>query len=362
MAVAFIALYYWSDISRVNVQAPYYEHKVKAAQTVVEAMDVLKDYRLPHLDLGSKAGGITDPLVFTMLGEKDSPITTDEGRIEDKITALNPNFAAAVVNMLMQTGVSAGDTIAVLLTGSLPGANLAVFAAAKALRLHPVVTTSVGSSWWGANSPDFTWLDMELVLERAGIFKYRSIAASIGGADDHGGLRLSRQGRDMIVEAIDRNNVTLIQQGNLSSNIQGRLEVYRRVAPLTDYKAVINVGGGIASIGHRLNSHLIPTGVNLRLPVKNYPNLGCIHYFSNAGVPVVMIGDVKEVAEAYDLPVSQLPLPVVGVGRVFEHERYNLTIASVALVLMFIILVVVKYLDRKTYRYSEQKIDPDTIV
>ncbi len=184
MTVAFIALYYWSDTSRVNVKAPHYEEKIEAANSVLTAMQVLENQRLPRLDTKSKEGTVTDPLVFTMLSEKDSPITTDEGRIEDKITVLNPNFAAAVVDMLAQTGAASGDTVAVLLTGSMPGANLAVYAAVKALNLHPVVITSVGSSWWGANSPDFTWLDMETILEQASIFKFRSTAASIGGADD----------------------------------------------------------------------------------------------------------------------------------------------------------------------------------
>jgi len=145
-------------------------------------------------------------------------------------------------------------------------------------------------------------------------------------------------------------------------NIQGRLEVYKRIAPLDRYKAVINVGGGISAIGHRRNTELIPTGVNLRLPAKNYPNRGAIHYFAEANVPVVMISDVRQVAEDYDLPVAQLPLPPVGEGQVFEQKRYNLATAAISLVLMFIILVIVKYFDRKAYRYREQHIDPDTIV
>lgn len=361
MTIVFIALYYWSDISRVSVKAQKYEERIEAARTVARAMKVLEDYRLPQFEQNAKEVGIADPLIYTMLGEKDSPITTDEGKIEDKITVLNPNFAAAVVDMLTGAGTQAGDTIAVLLTGSMPGANLALYAAAKALKLHPVAITSVGSSWWGANSPDFTWLDMERILLDDTIFSFRSIAASIGGSDDQGGLRLSIQGREMIGSAIDRNEVIFINQGGLRENIDARMELFRRVIPIWSYKAVVNIGGGIAAIGHRQNSRLIPNGVNIRLPAKNYPNLGCVHFFAEAGVPVVQIGDVRQTALDYDLPLGQLPLPEIGSGSLYVQERYNLTIAGVVLALMFIILVVVKYFDHKSYKWQEKEIDSDSI-
>ena len=362
MTLAFIVLYYWSDVSRINVQAPYYKEKIEAARTMSAAMEALKNHRLPQFEHFAEENGINDPFLFTMLNEKDSPITTDEGKIDDKITTLNPNFAAAVVDMMVKSGVEEGQLIGVTLTGSMPGANLAVYSAAKALKLKIVPITSVGSSWWGANSPDFTWLDMEQVLLDEDIFDFRSIAASIGGSDDHGGLRLSNQGRDLIIEAIDRNEVTFINEGSLSDNIQARLKLYERIASISSYKAFINVGGGIAAIGHRQNANLIPTGVNLKLPVKNYPGLGCIHYFAEENVPIIQIGYVKPIAREYDLPINQYPLPKIGNGTVYEHEIYNLTVAVFALILMFIMLIVVKYFDYKVYRWREEKIDQDSIL
>jgi len=361
MAIVFLGLYYWSETNRVTVPADHYESKLEAAQIVAEAMETLKNERLPQFDQNLNSDSFTDPLIFTMLGEKDSPITTDEGKIEDKITAINPNFAAAVVDMLVQTGVQAGDTVAVLLTGSIPGANLAVYAAIKALKLYPVIITSVGSSWWGANSPDFTWLDMEKVLLENGNFDFRSIAASVGGADDQGGLRLTRGGREIVIDAIDRNEITFIHEGSLSENIKARLELFKRVTKLASYKSVINVGGGIAATGHHRNTKMIPAGVNIKLPIMNYPNMGTIHYFAENGVPVIMISDAVKIARKYDLPVSQLPLPIVGKGLVFEQRKYNISVAAIALALMFIILVLVKYFDRKFYMWREQKIDMNKI-
>lgn len=357
MAVCFIVLYYWTENSRETIRTADYTVKKTAGMIAAEALEVLQNNRLPGD--AEQQEGLSDPLIFTMLGEKDSPITTDEGRIEDKITVLNPNFAALVVDMLGEAGVSKGDTVAVMLTGSLPGANIAVYSAARALDLHLVVITSVGSSWWGANSPDFTWLDMESVLER--LFVYKSLAASAGGSDDNGGLRLSDLGRSLIQEAVDRHAITYIHEGSLSENIKARVKSFSRVLPLRRYKAVINVGGGVAALGHRENSRLIPSGVNRHLPVKNYPNRGVIHHFSDAGVPVINVYNVSELARKYGLGVSQLPLPTVGTGRIYEHQRHNRSVAITCLVLMLGILVVIKYLDYKYYKWREERITSDKV-
>ena len=355
MTLTFIALYYWSEHSRETVKPTDYSEKLAAASIMQAATDALIDYRLPGAETPD-AEIVVDPLIFTMLGEKDSPITTDEGRVEDKITVLNPNFAAVVVDMLNQAELTRGDTIAVLLTGSMPGANIATFSAAIALGLHPVIITSVGSSWWGANLPDFTWLDMERILYDREIFNFRSIAASAGGSDDHGGLRLSELGRQLIEEAIVRNNITYLKEGSLSTNKRGRMEMFNRAAPLSSYKVVINVGGGIAAVG---DSELIPFGFNKRLPKANYPNPGVIHYFDELSIPVVHIASIAKIAEQYDLPIAKLPLPEVGIGPVYEHKRYNLTSAATALILMFLILVVVKYFDRQRYKWREEQSDAD---
>ncbi len=361
MTILFIGLFYWSEKSTVNVRPDDYKAKIDAVKVMENSLQILTDFRLPG-GVQSSGDDVKDPLSYTMLGEKDSPITTDEGRIEDKVTVLNPNFAAVVVDLLSQAGVKSGDTIAIALTGSMPGANLASFAAAKALGLHPIVITSVGSSWWGANAPDFTWLDMEQVLYDADVFDFRSIAASAGGGDDQGGLRLSEVGQQLIADAVTRNEITYVHEGSLSANIRGRVDLYSRQTDLANYKAYLNIGGGIASMGHRENSNLIPDGYIPRLAQKNYPNRGVIHHFAENAVPIIQIYDIPYIAKLFDLKIGQLPLPKTGVGPVFENERYDLTIAYFTLGLMFLILIVMKYYDLKKYKWREEKNDMDTIV
>ncbi len=361
MTVVFLGLYFWSESSRVNVRQDNYQQRIDAANLMLTAIETLENHRLPALNLKERKNS-SDALVYTLLGEKDSPITTDEGRIEDKITVLNPNYAAAMVDLLISAGINRGDTVAVLLTGSMPGANIAVYSAAYALGCHPVIITSIGSSWWGANSVDFTWLDMEKVLYSKGIYPFRSVAASIGGSDDNGGLRLSEVGRNLLIEAADRNEITLIKQGSLTENILARQDLFKRILPLNRYAAVINVGGGLAAVGHRENCTLIATGLNKNLPIRNYPGRGVVHSFDDEGVPIIHIYDVLKIAETYDLPIAQLPLPKVGIGRVYETQAYNLTVVAIAIALMLLILIVVKYLDRQHYKWREEGVDPDTLV
>ena len=95
-----------------------------------------------------------------MIGQDITQITTDRGYIDSKLTSMNPNFAAVIVEMLKEADVKNNDVVAISFTGSLPGLNIAVMAAIQTLKLKPIIITSVGASNSGANDPYFTWLDM----------------------------------------------------------------------------------------------------------------------------------------------------------------------------------------------------------
>src|SRR2546425_9233591 len=141
------------------------------------------------------------PEGYGIIGPQFTLITTDRGSQAAKVLAAHPNFAAAVTQMMLEAHVREGDLVAVGVTGSLPGLNLAVLASCRAIGAEPVVITSVGSSMFGATDPDLTWLDMESVLVQRGLWPYRSLAASPGGGGDVG-RGLSPAGRQLIDDAI----------------------------------------------------------------------------------------------------------------------------------------------------------------
>ncbi len=103
--------------------------------------------------------------------------------------------------------------------------------------MKPIIITSVGASNWGANDPYYTWLDMEKVLFKEGIFENKSVAASIGGGLDRG-RGLSPEGRQLIVDAIERNGIEFINEEHLESSIQKRIEIYNEAPKKRQYQSI----------------------------------------------------------------------------------------------------------------------------
>ena len=207
-----------------------YNTKVEAASLMKESMNTLKSYRM---ESSVFIDDENDPNETGLIGSPFSLITTDEGDLDAKLTTLDPNFSAGMVDLMVQIGIEKNDTVAVLLTGSMPGGNIAVLTGLKALGAYPVVITSVGASQWGANHIDFTWLDMEKILYEQDLIPNRSIAASIGGRNDMGRL-LSPEGRNIITENIAVHGLPLIKKSKLADNISYRMDLFKNFAKINN--------------------------------------------------------------------------------------------------------------------------------
>ena len=317
----------------INI-SPSYKDKVEAAQLMKQAMKILKESRMEKsvfIDIEN------DPNETGLVGSPFSLITTDEGDLDAKLTTLDPNFSAAVVDLMYQIDLTAGDTVAVLMTGSMPGANMAVVTACEALGIHPVIITSIGASQWGANQVDFTWLDMESILYENDLIPARSIAASIGGRNDMGRL-LSPAGRKLITENIAAHQLPLIRRDRLAENIQDRMELFKSVHPIGQYNAVINVGGGVASLGTSFNLKLLPPGVVTRTDISNIGRPGGIEgvmaKFVKANVPALHILNIRPLIGQFNMPFAPIPIPEIGMGSLYAEERYNLFVAAVCLLIV----------------------------
>ncbi|MFZ2865862.1 MAG: poly-gamma-glutamate system protein [Ignavibacteriaceae bacterium] len=347
--VAFLVVEHY----KVDYKRKWYDQKLEASQLAKKSFDYLKDY---HLQKGVFIDVINDPNETALIGQDITPITTDRGYIEAKLTALNPNFSAVIVEMLNEAGIRQGDNVAVSFTGSIPGLNVCVISALQTLKLKPIIITSVGSSNWGANNPDFTWLDMERILFDAGIFKSKSVAASIGGGLDRG-RGLSPEGRDLIYSAITRNNVLFINEEYLERSIEKRMSIYKEHAGNKPIKAFINVGGGIASLGSVENSQFIPTGLIESLPVKNYPSSGVLIKMADKKIPVIHLLNVTQLAEKYGLPVSPKPIPLPGSGDVFVKKQYNVLLTVIVTSILIVLIVTVFILEQKRHKMGTEQIE-----
>ncbi|MCW8805775.1 MAG: poly-gamma-glutamate system protein [Ignavibacteriaceae bacterium] len=346
--MAFLAVEYGKE----DVKLKWYDQKIEASKLAGEAAEYLKEFRMQKsvfVDV------VNDPNETALIGQDITPITTDRGFIEAKLTSTNPNFAAVVVDMLKEAELEKDDVVAIAFTGSFPGLNIAVHSAVQTLKLKPIIITSVGASNWGANDPYYTWLDMEKILFKAGIFKNKSVAASIGGGVDRG-RGLSPDGRQLIIDAINRNKVEFINEEHLESSVQKRIEIFNEQRKKEKIKAFINVGGGISSIGSVENYKFIPSGLSISLPMKNYPVRGVMIDMAEKNIPIIHLLNVNQLAQKYGLPVNPTPLPRPGEGEIFIQKRYSVLLTSGVTFFLIIAISFVFIMERKRHQLGTEQI------
>lgn len=325
------------DATRTPTKQRDHDLKIAAAVQAEKAFAAVRQVRRmeeARLDL------VNDPAGTGMIGPEFSQITNARGDLDAKLTSLNPNFAGLMVQFFRQAGLKTGDKVAIAVSGSFPGINIALYAALETLELDPVIITSVGASMWGANNPDFTWLDMETLFHEQGIFKIRSQAATFGGGNDMG-RGLSPTGRNLIQTAIDRNDVPLLSSDNIQDAIDKRLDFFLNKAEGKAYKLYVNVGGGVASIGSSHNRLLLPPGLTFHLDAHNWPRKGNLIQFAEMGVPVVHMLGITDLARQYGLPTSPDYQPQPGEGEIFVRTMYRWPLAAGMLVVYCLLCVLV---------------------
>ena len=102
------------------------QQKLAAARLAERGMELIKEERLRR---GHRLTPHFDPAGTGLIGDSMTLVTSVPGNLKAKQTSLNPNFAAAVVQMLHDAGVREGDVVAVGCSGSFPALNLSVYAA-----------------------------------------------------------------------------------------------------------------------------------------------------------------------------------------------------------------------------------------
>jgi len=333
---------------KTNVIQPHHKEKLAAAGLAKQCMDVVRSERVRR---GHPIDRELDPAGTGLIGAEMTPITTITGYLNSKRSSVNPNFAAVVVDLLREAGVREGDRVAVGYSGSFPAVNIAVLAACETLRLRPVIISSAASSQYGANLPDFLWVDMERLLFDKGLISFRSQAASIGGREDRGAA-MSDDARKMVREAIAKNDLNLIEADSFTKSIDQRMNIYSHVAGETPIRTYINVGGGAVSTGRSFGKKLYRSGLNVKTsPVA--AQVDClITRFMSEGIPVIHLIRFKGLAKRYGLPVAPTVTPSVGKGGVFVRCCYNRWLAGCVLLVVLASLRMVVLTDVKSLIFN----------
>jgi poly-gamma-glutamate system protein len=318
---------------KVQKKQPNYDEKMQAARTMRKGIEEIKKKRektVGPIDIE------VDPANSGIIGVPASLITTNMGYLPAKQTTINPNWAAVMVDMLRQARVKEGDFVAMGLSGSFPAMNLAAYAAAEALKLKIIAISTASGSTWGANVPEFTWLDMERILHKAGIISCRSAAASLGGEKDNG-MGLSKKAREALFVAIKRNNLPYLEVNGVEESIEKRMGLFHELAQGKRIAAYINIGGGRASVGPKIGKILYSPGFNKK-PSKSAMKFDSVTTrFAKANVPIIHIYRIAQLADTYGLPKCPTVIPTVGGGHIFVKLEYNLLLVGGSLVLLLFI-------------------------
>ncbi|MBI3016322.1 MAG: poly-gamma-glutamate system protein [Candidatus Tectomicrobia bacterium] len=333
IALCAVAVQLGVDGSRAFVRDPVLEDMTAAARLAKRAMEILKEESVKR---GIAIDHGTDPNETGLIGAEYSDLTTTLGSLESKRTSTNPNFAGIVVEMLHRAGAKQGEQVAVSLSGSFPALNVAVFSALQVLKLRPILISSVGASAYGANDPEWTWLDMERSLREREVFPYASRAASLGGIAEGGG-GLGEHGILMGLAAIHRNGVRHLDErgsATLGNDIKIHVSLYESELGREKLAAFINVGGSLTSLGECRDAGSLPVGLVLKLPRSTCPGRGLISQMAEKGVPVIHLLNIRRIATRYGLPVDPIPLPPVPDGKAMRPGKYSLPVVLTGLVVL----------------------------
>ena len=358
LAIISIIAYSIAFFSRMEFVSNTYDIKINAAMKMQESMKLLKNIRM---EKGVFIDIENDPNETGLVGSQFSLITTDEGDLDAKLTTLDPNFAAAMVELLTRANLTSGDTIALMLTGSMPGANMAMLIACKAMDIYPFIISSIGASQWGANDPEMTWLDMERILFEQGYISSRSIAASIGGRNDRGRL-LSPKGRELIRYNIENNKLPLISGTGLEDNVNKRMEYFG----VHNYKAVVNIGGGVASLGTSFNLRLIKPGIVYRKDIEKISRgdgiEGAVVKFSKQNIPLIHILNIQKLTDELGMKYAPIPIPEIGEGSLYAIEKYDLKITVLSLIIVSLSVVIAGWKSKQQIKEIMTSHDPESII
>ena len=339
LALINIIVYYFVSSSVVTFRASDYELKIASAEKMENALNVLKKYgrKYPFLS--------RDPfdtrLVF--LNTETSPLLTDIGKYEAKSTVLKPNFSALIIDQFSKSGLKKGDTIAVSMTGSMPGANIAVLMACEAMELEYILISSLGASSWGATDMNLSWPKMEKILYDNNLISKVSDKFTYGGGADYlkRGTRYrkiyggeSKRGSidslmislyptktmdDLfILHGLSNNEVLNDSTGTiLKTSINQRISFYEKSCPdgsLSCFDAYVNVGGSVASFGYKGKNKLKDNFGYVKandvldvLPSFEKRN-SVMAKFAESNIPLINITEIEKLIKGTDIGYFNSPI------------------------------------------------------
>ena len=324
--------------SETKVKKIGYDDKIIASELMEQLIfEINKNFRIEKSKLDLYNSGL--------IGLQNSPITTiqdnDSLMFKSKLLTTHPNFAAVIVEYFYDAEISSGDTIAVSMTGSFPGANLALLSVCEIMNITPMIMSSAGSSAWGANRVDLSWPIIESYLFDNNFLKNRSIVYSMGGDNDNGD-NLSDKGIEILESSIP-NNVNFINEFSLIDNISKKINFFDSKS--SNYSMYVNIGGGASSLGNGLDKDSLQVGLINFLDIQDislneFKNSISYNFLTEKSIPMLNIKNIiKLVPQDYISDLMTGNMKVGGGSLFYKYDPYNPFVISVCLVLSIALIV-----------------------
>ena len=120
-----------------------------------------------------------------------------------------------------------------------------------------------------------------------------------------------------------------------------------------NYKAVVNIGGGVASLGTSFNPRLLKPGIVFRKDIEKITSGdgidGAIVRFSRKDIPLIHILNIEKLTNELGIDYAPIPLPEIGSGSLYAIEKYDIKISIISLLILDNFCI--------SYRVEEQTTD-----
>jgi poly-gamma-glutamate system protein len=280
-----------------------------AANSVVAAQALLIEEKRGR---GLWPGAKIDPNATGMIGQEYTAMTTTAATLANKRTATDPDFAAALVKRVAAMGVTKGDKVLVIESGSFLGADIAILAALETLQADIILIPSLGASQWGANDPEFNLMDILALLLARGVLHTHPLAVVLGGSSGTG-LNMEPGMPDFLRKSLVRHDVRLVDDPVLET-IVDRLTVLIDAAAggRQNLKLMVKVGGSVISTGNCPENLKYETDIRPQTVGCSGTTPGLLYLPGTQQVPILHLLNMMALAEQMGLPYDPVPLPQPG--------------------------------------------------
>jgi poly-gamma-glutamate system protein len=236
-----------------------------------------------------------------------------------------------MVSWLKKCGVNKNDYIAIQASASFPALTFASIIACETLKLKPFISVSLGASSYGANLPEFTFLDMEKILVDSAAIMDKSSLVTPGGTNDNGSS-MWPGAVEILLRSVQRNGKSLFTPKTLHESIEKKWNFFNNAG---DIRVFINIGGNHASLGNgqcalRIQSGLIDESLHC---AQADSDDGLIQKFNHSGIPVIHLLNIRELAARNGIPIIPPRMQPEGESDVYFTKNKPLWLYAISLVI-----------------------------